>query len=76
MCLAVPMRVVALEEGSSCRVAIEESESIADISLLGDVQVGDYIIVHAGFAIEKLKVEEAEARLELFKELAKGHGID
>jgi hydrogenase expression/formation protein HypC len=41
----------------------------ADISLLEKVTVGDYIMVHAGFAIQKYDEDEAKATLELLKEL-------
>jgi hydrogenase expression/formation protein HypC len=41
-----------------------------DLSLIENPKVGDYVIVHAGFAIERLDREEAESRLELFEELA------
>lgn len=41
-----------------------------DLSLVSDVKVGDYVIVHAGYAIEKLDQAEAQQQLELFRELA------
>ncbi len=70
MCLAVPMRITEmLEDGTG----VCELESIAyhvDLSLVEDPQVDDFVIVHAGFAIEKLDREEADSRLELFQELA------
>jgi len=40
-----------------------------DLSLIENPAVGDYVIVHAGFAIERLDREEAETRLQLFQEL-------
>jgi hydrogenase expression/formation protein HypC len=44
----------------------------ADVSLImtPDVKIGDYLIIHAGFSIEALDPEEAQIRLDLFKELA------
>lgn len=68
MCLAVPMRVEQVEGA----LAIVESAGMkmqVDISLVPEVQVGEYLIVHAGFAIEKLKPEEAEETLKLMAEM-------
>lgn len=42
-----------------------------NLSLLDEVRVGDYVIVHAGFAIERLDEREAEERLALFEEMAR-----
>jgi hydrogenase expression/formation protein HypC len=45
-----------------------------DVSLLSDPKPGDHVIIHAGFAIETLSLEEAEDRLELFRKLAELSG--
>lgn len=71
MCLAVPMRVVEVLLSSRAVVEAEGLSRQVDVSLLDDVVVGDYVIVHAGFAIEKLDRAEADARLELFAEMAR-----
>jgi len=68
MCLAVPMKVERIEGA----IAIVESAGMkmqVDISLVPEAQVGEYLIVHAGFAIEKLKPEEAEETLKLMREV-------
>ena len=70
MCLAVPMRIIELLDANLALAAVDEVQSKADISLLDDPAVGDYIIVHAGFAIEKLDEDEAKARIELFREIS------
>jgi len=71
MCLAVPMKLVELDaedmgvadfDGARCRV---------NLSMIENPAVGDYVIVHAGFAIERLDPVEADLRLELFAELAR-----
>jgi hydrogenase expression/formation protein HypC len=49
---------------------LDGSTQVVDISLIEDPRVGDYVIIHAGFAIERLDPEEADTRLELFEELA------
>jgi hydrogenase expression/formation protein HypC len=69
MCLAVPMKVVELDppeavvEQGGVRLTIR-----AD--LLDDVKLGEYVLVHAGFAIERLRPEEAEETLRLMTEMA------
>jgi hydrogenase expression/formation protein HypC len=53
-------------------------ERDVNLSLVDKPQIGDYVIIHAGFAIEKFNTEEAEKQLELFRELAEtisGHKI-
>ena len=66
MCLAVPLEIRRINADSTATVAQGSSELNIDISLIGEAAVGDYVIVHAGFAIEKLDLAEAEARIELF----------
>lgn len=68
MCLAVPGRVTEIKE----KIATVEIMGVlreASLELLKDVQVGDYVILHAGCAIEKLDEAEALKTIELFKEL-------
>ncbi len=70
MCLAVPMQLVEITgEGTG---KVDAGGVRADVSLImtPDVQVGDYLIIHAGFSIEALDPEEARIRLDLFRELA------
>jgi len=70
MCLGVPVKVVQREgkEGIGEFKGVKRNISFA---LLDDAKVGDYVILHAGFAIQKLDKKEAEKTLELFEELAK-----
>jgi hydrogenase expression/formation protein HypC len=70
MCLAVPMRVVELLPEGRARVEREGLEAVVDVSLVEDPRVGDYLIIHAGYAIQALDLEEAEERLRLFEEVA------
>lgn len=69
MCLAVPMRVVELLPEGRARVEREGLEAVVDVSLVDSPEVGDYLIIHAGYAIQALDLEEAEERLRLFEEL-------
>ncbi len=70
MCLAVPVRVAALLDGQWAKTEVGGIHSRISIALVDGVAVGDYVIVHAGFAITRLDVEEAERTLALFDEIA------
>ena len=69
MCLAVPVRVVALLGDQWVEIEVGGISSRVCIALIDAVAVGDYLIVHAGFAITRLDVEEAEKSLVLFAEI-------
>jgi hydrogenase expression/formation protein HypC len=69
MCIAVPLEVVAIRDNIA-RVIIGNTEKEVYLDLLDDVKVRDFVLVHAGFAIEKLDKQEAEKTLSLFKEIA------
>ena len=68
MCLAIPAKVIQVN-GTSALVTIEDMEYQASLLLLPDVNPGDYIMLHAGFAIEKVDAAEAEETLRLLNEL-------
>jgi len=72
MCLAIPGRVVEINSENMMRMSRVDFGGITrEISLayLPDVQVNDYVIVHAGFAISQLDEEEAQETLRLLAEL-------
>ena len=73
MCVAYPMRVTAIEDDTAT-VSLGETKLVVSTELLDDVRVGDYVIVHTGFAIQKLSVEEAEETLRMFEEMAAAEG--
>jgi hydrogenase expression/formation protein HypC len=68
MCLAIPARIVSIK-GTLAEVEIEGMSTQADLSVLPDVKIGDYVMVHAGLAIQKYDEEEALANLALIREL-------
>ena len=70
MCLAVPVKVVELLEGEQAIVEVGGVRNKVSLSLLDGVAGGDYVIMHAGFAIKRLDVAEAERALALFAESA------
>lgn len=67
MCLAVPAEVKSID-GVMATVDFGGVTRTANVSLV-DAKVGDFVIVHAGYAIEILDREEAEKTLELFRDL-------
>ena len=74
MCLAVPMKIISVE-GDNALVSLDGLEKKIDVRFLKEPCPGEYVIVHAGFAIEKLDEEEARKTLDLFREIEeKIHG--
>ena len=69
MCLAVPVKVLKID-GLLAMVELGGLSRQASLMLLPDTQVGDYVILHAGFAIQKLDEMEAEETIRLFNEFA------
>jgi hydrogenase expression/formation protein HypC len=69
MCLAIPVKVVEVGAGDTAIVDLGGVRKEISLALLADVQVGDYVILHVGYALSKLDPEEAERTLVLFAEL-------
>lgn len=70
MCLAVPMRIESIDADGLGTAHLGGTNHKVNLSLLESVAVGDYVIIHAGFAIEKLDQVEADERMKLFAEMA------
>ena len=70
MCLAMPARVVELREGDLAVVDLAGVKKEISLALVDQVAVGDYVILHVGYALQKLDTEEAEKTLALFAEMA------
>lgn len=70
MCLAIPIRVKELLDGDMARVMLGGVSKVVSIALLEDVRVGDYLLIHAGFALTRLDPEEASRTLALMHEAA------
>ncbi|MDO8294716.1 MAG: HypC/HybG/HupF family hydrogenase formation chaperone [Gallionella sp.] len=69
MCLAIPACVEQLIAGDSAIVNLGGVRKEISLALVEDVAVGDYVIVHVGFALQKLDPEEAAQTLALFAEI-------
>ncbi|MCB1504959.1 MAG: HypC/HybG/HupF family hydrogenase formation chaperone [Hyphomicrobiaceae bacterium] len=65
MCLALPARVISIDDGEMAVVALEGIKKRISLALVEDVSVGDYVLVHVGYALHKVSEEEAERTLAL-----------
>jgi len=70
MCLAVPARIIEKEGDRAVADAMGNKWNIR-ITLTPDIEVGDVVLIHAGYAITKVDEEEAQKTWELFEEIAK-----
>ncbi|AWU97091.1 HypC/HybG/HupF family hydrogenase formation chaperone [Azospirillum ramasamyi] len=70
MCLAVPALVTALLPDERATVSLGGVTSTCSLELVEGVAVGDYVIVHVGYALSRLDAEEAERTLALLAEVA------
>jgi hydrogenase expression/formation protein HypC len=76
MCLGVPMQVKTID-GEVAVCEIDGVRREASLMLVEGVRVGDFLLIHAGFAIEKLDEADAEETLALFRRLlAEGAGAE
>jgi hydrogenase expression/formation protein HypC len=71
MCLAIPAEVIEIQENDLAVVEAGGAKKLISLSLVDDVRVGDYVLVHAGFAIDIVDEQEAKKTMELLEELAR-----
>ena len=69
MCLAIPAQVVELRDNDNALIDLAGVKKEISLALVDGVAVGDYVIVHVGYALNKLDPEEAAKTLELFAEM-------
>ncbi|WP_213775236.1 HypC/HybG/HupF family hydrogenase formation chaperone [Bradyrhizobium sp. dw_78] len=70
MCLAIPIRVEQLLPDDMARVTLGGVSKIVSTALVEAVRVGDYLIIHVGYALARLDPDEAERTLALMREAA------
>ena len=70
MCLAIPIRVEALLPDQMARVTLGGVSKVVSIALVEDVRVGDYVLLHVGYALTRLDPDEAARTLVLMREAA------
>jgi len=68
MCLSIPAQVISVQDDTA-QVSVSGTIYTAGIQLLEEVREGDYVLLHAGFAIQVIDPGEAEETLRLFKEM-------
>ncbi|KIF81041.1 HypC/HybG/HupF family hydrogenase formation chaperone [Noviherbaspirillum autotrophicum] len=69
MCLAIPVRVVEVRPGQQAVIDLAGVRKEISTALVEDVSVGEYVIVHVGYAIGKVDPDEAQRTLEMFNEM-------
>lgn len=79
MCLALPAKIISIDTSSdSAVVSLEGVKKEISLALVEDVSVGDFVLIHVGFALNKVSPEEAEKTLALMVEagLSSGSGME
>jgi hydrogenase expression/formation protein HypC len=69
MCLSVPAEVLEID-GMRAKVSVGGAVYSAGLHLVEDVRVGDYLLIHSGYAIQKIDAQEAEETLSILREAA------
>jgi hydrogenase expression/formation protein HypC len=72
MCLAIPSKIVSIDDGTAV-VDVYGARRVVSLLLMEDeidIGIGDYVLVHAGFAIQKVDEEYAKESLDLLKQMA------
>lgn len=72
MCLALPARVTELQDDDMAKVELGGVAKSISLALVADIAVGDWVIVHVGYALSRIDEAEAERTLALFAELDAG----
>ena len=75
MCLAIPAMVVELRDGDLAVIDLAGVRKEISLALVDDIWPGDFVIVHVGYALQKLDPEEARKTLELFAGLAAAESV-
>lgn len=70
MCLAVPAKIIEIENQTHALCDFNGIQKTVDVSLITEPQVGDWVIVHVGFALNKIDETKAQETLSLMSELA------
>ncbi len=75
MCLAIPGKILEINENSAL-VDFDGIKQKVIIALIQNPEIGKYVIVHAGYAIEMINEEEAKVAIDQWKELAEDQDLD
>jgi hydrogenase expression/formation protein HypC len=69
MCLAIPAEVTELLPDDMARVSIDGVGKVISVALIENLKIGDYVVVHVGYALNKIDEDEARRTLELLAEI-------
>jgi hydrogenase expression/formation protein HypC len=72
MCLAIPAEITELLPEQMAKVSLDGVIKQVSVALIENPQVGDYVVVHVGFALARIDAEEARRTLKLLDELGNG----
>jgi hydrogenase expression/formation protein HypC len=75
MCLAIPVQVTELLDGDMARVTLDGVKKEISLALVDDVKPGDYVILHVGYALNRIDPEEAEKTLALLAQAGQLQGV-
>lgn len=75
MCLAIPGRIVEIvdEEGRIAKVDVSGIRRNISIALMDEVRVGDWVLIHVGFALQRVDEEEAQKTLKLLQKMGQAY---
>jgi hydrogenase expression/formation protein HypC len=68
MCLSIPAKILSIE-GTTARASVGGAIVSTSLLLVDDVNVGDYILIHTGFALQKISAEEALETIRIIRDL-------
>lgn len=74
MCLGIPARIVSLGDATLAEVDIGGVQREVDLTLVPDAAVGDYVLIHVGYAIQKIDENQANETLRLLQQMAEAVG--
>ena len=66
MCLAIPVQVKEILPDGMAKVSLDGVVRVVSTALIDDLRIGDYVVLHVGYALAKLDPEEAERTLAMF----------
>ena len=69
MCLALPAKIVEFTQGDNAIVSLEGVRKEISLALVAGAEIGDYVLVHVGYALNTISPEEAEKTLALMAEM-------
>lgn len=72
MCLGIPGRIIEITTDTMAKADVAGTRKEVNLILVEGVGIGDYVIIHAGFAIQKVNEQEAQETLKIFKDLTEG----